>query len=292
MPNLEATGPNAEQIQYWNDIAGPKWVALQPLIDAQIRSLGFLAMARAALTAGERVLDVGCGCGHTTVEIARRVGPTGSVVGIDVSSRMLECARDRARSAGIANVRFDNADAQTHAFAGARFDVLFSRFGVMFFTDPTAAFANLRTALRPGGRLGFVCWRDLKQNPWMLVPLMAAAQHIQLPAPPPPGAPGPFAFADAERVRGILARAGFVDVSLDPLDEALVVGGGGDLDQTVDFLLQMGPAGAALREVGAEARSAVAVAVRDALRPFVTDAGVRLAGAAWVVTAGNPLDHR
>src|SRR5881628_2723223 len=161
-------------------------------------------MERARIGAGERVIDIGCGCGDTTIALARRVGPAGLVLGIDVSAPMLARAADAAREAGVAHVRFEHADAQTHRFPAQAFDVLYSRFGVMFFSDPAAAFGNLRTALRPGGRLGFVCWQAVPENPWIAVPLEAAAQHMALPPPPAPGAPGPFSFADPERVRRIL----------------------------------------------------------------------------------------
>lgn len=285
MTLLEPTGPNAEQIQYWNELAGPKWVALQELIDDQIRPLGVRAMDRAAISRGERVLDVGCGCGDTALEIARRVGPTGAVLGVDISTMMLERARQAAHDAGIAHAQFQNADAQTHAIPPESFDVLYSRFGVMFFIDSDAAFANLRSALRLGGRLAFVCWQGVQHNPWMLVPLMAALQHIPPPPLPAPDAPGPFAFADAERVRGILSRAGFVDIAFEELQETLTVGGGRDLDQTVEFLLQMGPAARALRDVGTELRTVVAGAVREALVPYDTPNGVRMASASWIVTA-------
>jgi SAM-dependent methyltransferase len=286
MAALEATGPNAEQIKYWNEVSGPKWVALYDLVNAQIAPLGIRAMERAALRAGEHVLDIGCGCGGTTIELARRVGPAGTATGIDISSVMLERARASAAAAGVANLRFENADAQTHGFPRHSLDVLYSRFGVMFFTDPAAAFGNLRAALRPGGRLAFVCWQSVQQNPWMFVPLMVAAQHIALPAPPPPGAPGPFAFADPERVRGILSDAGFGDIAFEEVNETLTVAGGGDLDQTVNFLLQMGPTGSAMREAAQDKLATVMAAVREALTPFVTAQGVRMASAAWIVTAG------
>lgn len=284
MPRLDYAGPNAQQIEYWNDQAGPKWVALQTLIDEQIGPLGRRAMDRAAIVPGERILDVGCGCGHTTLELARRTRATGAVTGIDISSVMLERARVLARDVALGAVDFVEADAQTHAFS-SDYDLLFSRFGVMFFTDPDAAFTNLRTALGPGGRLVFVCWRALPENPWMFVPLGAAMQHIPPPSMLDPNAPGPFSFADPERVRGILSRAGFSAVTVEPLDETLTVGGGADLDRTVDFLLQMGPTAAALREAGVATSSLVANAVREALRPFETAAGIRMGSASWIVTA-------
>jgi SAM-dependent methyltransferase len=242
-------------------------------------------MDRAALRAGEDVLDVGCGCGETTVELARRVAPGGTVLGVDVSAVMLERARQTARERGAA-ARFQLADAQTHAFAPASVDVVFSRFGVMFFVDPAAAFANLRRALRPQGRLAFVCWQSLADNPWMLVPLGAALQIVPPPPLPAPDAPGPFAFADPARVRGILERAGFRDVQLDAVQAELTVGGGAGLDETVDFLLQMGPTSALLRDStdpGLQPR--LAAAVREALRPYQTPQGVRMGSASWIVSA-------
>ena len=283
--SLEASGPNAEQIRYWNETAGPKWVAMQAFIDEQIRPLGLLAMERGRIAAGDHVLDVGCGCGDSTLEIARRVGATGSVTAIDLSEPMLARARETARAAGLANTTFLHADAAAEPLPAGRFGVLYSRFGVMFFADPPAGFANLRRALADGGRLAFVCWRGIQENPWMLLPLMAAAQHLTLPPPPPPGTPGPFAFADSERVAGILAAAGFADVAFEPADETLTIGGTQPLERTVEFLMQMGPAGRAVADIDADLRQTIAAAVLEAVRPFHSADGLRMASAAWIVTA-------
>lgn len=288
MAGLQAGGPNAEQIKYWNETSGPKWVALHERIDAQIRALGQRAIERAVVMPGERVVDVGCGCGLTTIDIARRVGATGAVLGVDICTPMLETAERHARENGLTQVRFENADAQTFQFPPAGVDLAFSRFGVMFFSDPEAAFTNLRAALRPGGRLAFICWQAVQQNPWMLEPLMAVAQYITLPQPPAPDAPGPFSLADAERVRGILTHAGFTGIDVEAVQETIPVGGGGDLEETVDFLLQMGPVGAALRDTGAELRPRLADAVRQALAAYHTPEGVRMPAAAWLVSARNP----
>jgi SAM-dependent methyltransferase len=278
-------GPNAEQIRYWNETAGPKWVALQDVLDAQLEALGQRVMSRLGIGPGDRVLDVGCGCGQSTLELARRVAPDGRATGLDVSAVMLERARSQAAGAGAIDVEFVLGDAQTHAFARSSFDALFSRFGVMFFADPEAAFANLRGALRPGGRLGFLCWQALQENPWLLVPLTAAAAHVTLAPPAAPEAPGPFAFADRERLARILAGAGFRDVLFENHRAMLTVGGGENLDRAVDLMMQMGPAGAALRTAEPDVRIRVADAMRDALAPHRTPEGVRLASASWLVAA-------
>lgn len=279
--------PNAAQIEYWNCLSGPKWVALGDRIDAQIEPLGRAVMDRAAVRPGQRILDVGCGCGQTTLELAERVGPKGRVVGVDVSAVMLEHARERAARAGAGNVHFLEADAQTHSFEPGGFDLVYSRFGLMFFEDPKAAFVNLGRTLRRDGRLAFVCWQPLARNPWIRVPLEAVARHVEIPPPSDPHAPGPFAFADAERVRALLEAAGFRGIQVEGLERELAVGGGGDLEATVEFLLQIGPAGAALREAPPPVRARAAEAVREALVPYAGE-GVRIPSAAWIFSARWP----
>jgi len=281
---MTSAGPNAEQERYWNETAGPTWVRLNDVLDRMITPLGRLAMDRARLAAGERVLDVGCGCGNTTVELARRVAPGGSVTGVDVSAPMLGLARERA--AGVDGVRFERGDAQVHPFPPSAFDVVYSRFGIMFFVDPNAAFTNVRAALRSGGRVAFVCWQWLPVNEWMRIPVMALAQVMTLPPPPAPDAPGPFSFGDPDRVRAILGGAGFVEVDVAPHEGTLTLPGGGDVDATVDFALQMGPAAAALREAAdPDLRPRAAKAVREALLPYVTPEGTRMSYACWLVSA-------
>src|SRR5215831_14059304 len=231
---------NQDQIAYWNGAAGDIWVAQQERIDRQLESLGRVAQAALAARPGERILDVGCGSGQATVEIGDAVGPSGRVVGLDVSMQLLGAARQRNFPA---QVSFLHADAQTHRF-DEPFDAVFSRFGVMFFSDPVAAFANLRRALAPSGRLAFVCWRPLELNPIMTVPITAAARYLPpLPAPPPPDAPGPFSLADEARLRTILETAGFRSLRLTPHDELI---GGNDRATTLELALQLGPLGRAL----------------------------------------------
>ncbi len=275
--SLLEEGPNAAQVAYWNASAGPTWVAMQDALDRQLHELGLAAMAALGPREGERVIDIGCGCGATTLELARRVGPSGRVLGADISAPMLGVARRRAESLGW--VSFVQADAQTHPFEPA--DAAFSRFGVMFFADPTAAFANIRKALAPAGRLAFVCWRALTENHWMTIPMAAVAPLLPPTPPPPPDAPGPFAFADRDRLRRILTGAGFADVAIEPHDQAI---GGGDLETTVRTTLNVGPVGAALRDNPA-LQPQMADAVRAALAPHAGPEGVKLPSATWIVTA-------
>ena len=278
---------NAEMVQYWNDSAGPVWVAQQERLDAQIGPLGALARERAAIRAGERVLDVGCGCGATALELAEAVGDAGRVVAVDISRPMLERARQRAGTAGAGTrVEWRLDDAQSAAFEGDAFDVVFSRFGVMFFADPIAAFTNLRRALRRDGRLAFVCWQPSDRNPWMLAPARAAAQHIAFPAPPPPHAPGPFAFGDAAHVRAILERAGFADVAHEAVNGPMRLAGD-SVDEALELCLQVGPVGAALREArpSKEQRARVIGAVREVIESFETPRGIEAEAGAWIVTA-------
>jgi len=280
---------NREQIKYWDELAGPRWVAMHERLDDQIGFLGEMALDRASIARGEKVLDVGCGCGATTLALAERVGAEGSVLGLDVSVPMLAVARRRLDEKGLSTrARLQRGDAQICELPPEEFDVLFSRFGVMFFEDPVAAFANLRRALRPGGRVSFVCWQTMERNPWMSVPALAAAKHVELPPRPEPGAPGPFAFGDAERLRSILDAAGFGRVRIDPKNDSLDVGGRSSLEETVEFMLQMGPPSAALAGADSALRAQVAESVAQALAPYQGPTGVRMPCAAWLVTARKP----
>jgi SAM-dependent methyltransferase len=277
----EAEAPNAQQVAYWNEQGGRTWAELNDLLNRQIAGVGLKAMEALAPQPGERLLDVGCGGGQTTLELARRVGPHGAATGADISRPMLELARRRAAEAGLAQLRFIEADAQTHAFEAGAFDAVFSRFGVMFFADPRAAFANLARALAPGGRLAFACWRSAAENPWMTQPMAAVADLVPAPPPADPTAPGPFAFADPARVRGVLEAAGFEQVAAEPLDVRI---GGNSLEDSLTVSLRVGPLGARLREAPELAPKVVA-AVREGLAAQVVDGAVWMQGAVWIVTA-------
>lgn len=276
--------PNAGQTTYWNELGGLTWAELSPLLDRQIEPLGEAAVAALAPRPGERILDVGCGCGQTSLDLGRRVGGSGEVLGLDISRPMLEIARHRAEAAGAANVRFVEGDAQTWPLPAERFDALFSRFGVMFFADPVAAFRNLLGALRPGGRIAFACWRAENENPLMTTPARAAATHLPPSPPTDPDAPGPFAFADPAKIRRILEAAGFDDVETTPCDTEI---GGNTPEDSLTLALRIGPLGARLRE-NPELRPKVVEDVRRALAEHVRDGRVWMKGAVWIVTACRP----
>jgi SAM-dependent methyltransferase len=273
--------PNAAQIDYWNATAGETWSTMHDQLDRQIEPLGLEAMRRLAPQPGEQILDVGCGCGQTTVALAECVGRAGAVMGVDISRPMLQVARSRPLPSEATQPAFREADAQSADLGESVFDAAFSRFGVMFFSDPAAAFANIRATLKPSGRLGFVCWRPYPENLWMRLPMEAAQPLLAPTAPADPTAPGPFAFADPERVRAILAQAGFTAVTLDPYDTRI---SGGDIDRTVALTLRVGPLGRALQEA-AHRLPEVAEAVKAAITPFDTPRGVLMPAAVWIVQA-------
>ena len=277
----QTASSNIAQIEYWNTKAGETWAKFQEALDRQIQTLGLAAMDTLRPEKGEHIIDIGCGCGQTSLDLGSRVGAAGSVVGVDISKPMLEVARRRGRPAPNLRVTFELLDAQSDDIGHRRFDAAFSRFGVMFFSDPVAAFTNIRESLKPGGRLVFVCWRPLSQNPWMREPLDAALPLLPPIAPFDPIAPGPFAFADAGRVQSILAEAEFGSVKVSPFDAAI---GGANLEQTLQLALNVGPIGAALRE-NPERAETVADAVRDLLSKYATPNGVLMPAAVWIVSA-------
>jgi ubiquinone/menaquinone biosynthesis C-methylase UbiE len=276
---------NAEQIEHWNAIAGPKWVAMQEQLDRQLEPYGRRALEAASPSNGETALDIGCGCGASTLALARAVGPTGSVLGVDISAGMLSRAREVAAARGIGNVSFELTDAQTHPFSRNAFKLAYSRFGIMFFEKPVAAFRNIARALAPRGRIAFVCWQSITKNPWMSLPMMAAMHHVRLEMPSAPDAPGPFAFADRDRVHRILSDAGFRNVDIGEFATDMSVGGGAALDGALDFILRISPVSRSLAEADPQAQRAAIDAIRAAIAPFEKNGVVGMPSAAWIVTA-------
>jgi ubiquinone/menaquinone biosynthesis C-methylase UbiE len=274
---------NADQIAYWNGPGGQHWTDRQQAQDTLLAPVANLLIDRAGVKAGMRIFDVGCGCGATTIAFAEKVGPTGYALGIDISAPMLARARQIA-PAGLA-ADFVLADATVYPFDPASFDLLVSRFGVMFFAEPALSFANMRGALRPSGRLAFACWREPRDNPWMMTSLQAAYKHVPKLPQLGPEDPGPFAFASEARVNRILSEAGFSGIAMERCDLSLDVGIGRGLNAAVQAALEIGPASRALEGQPSDMRAAATISIREALTPFVRGQAVMLPASIWIVTA-------
>jgi len=272
---------NQQQIEYWNGAPGERWAGLFETTERSMTFITSALMPFAGAKPGEHVLDIGCGCGSTTIELAKVVGGTGAVVAVDVSQPMLNVARERAKQAGV-QIQFLEADASIFPF-NPEFALVFSRFGVMFFADPESAFANIRKALRPGGRLAFVCWRALLENVWAAGPLAAARDLLPPQEAVDPYAPGPFAFADSSRLLAILGRAGFQKARADALDTLMRMGV--TLDDAVLASLSIGPLSRAASEVDELSRARIYERVREVLAAFKTPAGIAPPAACWLVSA-------
>lgn len=272
---------NQEQVEFWNGEAGDNWVAEQQQMDAMVAPISASLLSQANGQAGELALDVGCGCGDTSLALAD-LGL--KVSGVDISQPMLTHAN--TRKAAHHELDFLLGDASTMSFAHS-FDLILSRFGVMFFADPQAAFNNLQGALQEGGRLCFVCWQAPSLNEWISVPIKVVKPL--LPADqdtaeaPDPEAPGPFAFANPDRLRDILEKAGFTDIVIAPQSHSMSVGA--NAEAAAQFCTRMGPVSALLKEQSEETMGQVHAALKIALEPFATDTGVKLNTATWLVSA-------
>lgn len=274
---------NADQIAYWNGPGGQHWTDRQQAQDTLLAPVSDILIDRARVNAGERIVDVGCGCGATAIAFAQKVGPTGQVLGIDISAPMLARARQLA-PAGLP-VDFVLADATVYPFVSGSFDFLVSRFGVMFFAQPALSFANMRRALRLSGRLAFACWREPRDNPWLMTPLQAVYKHVPKLPQVGPEDPGPFSFASEQRVQRILSEAGFAGIAMEPCNLSLDVGMGRGLDAAVETALEIGPAARALEGQPSDVLAAAGNSIREALTPFISGQSVRLPASIWIVTA-------
>jgi SAM-dependent methyltransferase len=267
----------ADQKAFWNGPGGQAWLASWERIQRTVTPFGQQALEEAAVKPGERVLDVGCGTGQTTADLARAVGPQGRVLGVDVSETLLNVARAEE----IPNATFVQGDATTQPLDPATFDLVFSRFGVMFFADPVPAFANFRQALKDSGRIVFVCWRTLQENPWVTVPVRAAAPFLAPINRPGPEDPGPFAFGDTARVERIFKEAGLAPPTFRKLDRSLRVGA--TVDETIDNITRFGPLVKPFADSSPDQVAKAKAAVADAFRPHARPDGVFLDGACWLV---------
>jgi len=280
---MEDNRANEAQSALWNGPSGLAWVDAQRSLDRMFEPFETLLADAAVAASARHVVDVGCGTGAVTIAIARRLGAHAHCTGVDISARMIAAAQARAEREGLA-ASFVPADAQTHAFAPAQFDLIVSRFGVMFFDDPVRAFANLRHAARANAQLRFVAWRSAADNPFMTTAERVAAPLLpNLPARQP-GAPGQFVFGDRQRIASVLSDSGWADIAIEPIDVACAL----PVPALDDYVARLGPVGLALRQVDDATRRRVIETVRAAFERYVHGAEVRFDAACWLVTARAP----
>lgn len=270
----------------WTGDMGARWIANLANLEALVAPIGDALLARADYRPGERVLDIGCGGGSTTIAIARAVAPDGEALGIDISPDLTALATRRAAEAGLGNARFLCSDAATVRLPEAPFDRLFSRFGSMFFDDPVAAFSNLHRLLRPGARVDLAVWGPPRDNPWMMEMMTIARRHVEIP-PAIPRAPGPFAFEDTEYLNEILTAAGFSAIEISAYNGPLTIGGaGGTPKAAVDFAFAALAFGRALEEQPQQVRNAAAQEMTALFeKHHSASSGVTMSGKAWLVSA-------
>jgi ubiquinone/menaquinone biosynthesis C-methylase UbiE len=275
---------NREQAELWATIA-PTWVEVEDDLDQMNRDLGRMAMDRLDLHPGQQVLDIGCGTGRTTLELASRVAPDGRALGIDLTEVMLQRARQHAAQAGSNSVDFVHADAQVYDFGERKFDAAYSRFGVMFFSDPVAAFASIRRALRRGGLMSFVCWQPVEGNEWTLVPGLAAAATLdQTLVLPSPEEPGPYSLSDPARVRAVLAGAAFEEIDIQPYSDLIVIPED-RIPQRATLATRTGRVRDLLKDADEATHGRVLAAIEAALRTRLQDGEVRLRRSVFLVKA-------
>ncbi|MBI3700788.1 MAG: methyltransferase domain-containing protein [Afipia sp.] len=276
---------NADQAEYWNGQGGQHWTQQQKVQDLVLEPVLDILIERAKIKPGERVLDIGCGCGASTFVLAQKTGSSGHVTGLDISEPMLGRARELTPQG--APIDFVLADATVYDFKPASVDMLFSRFGVMFFADPTASFKNMRKALRPNGRMIFACWRTPRENPMLIMPLQEAYKHVPKLPEVKPEDPGPFAFADDQRLKSILSAAGFASVEIDRADLKFDIATGKGLDAALETATSIGPASRAIAGQPPALAKAAVESIRSALAKHQSGNRVLLDGSIWIVTAAN-----
>jgi SAM-dependent methyltransferase len=280
----ESSIANTAQHEFWNIIAGPRWVGLGGAVERRVHRVNDLLLARSGARVGERVLEIGCGTGAATVPFAEAVGERGQVVGVDIAEPMLAGARKRIAESGLGNVTLMQADAQVHRFEAGHFDLITSRFGIMFFADPVAAFRNLLPAVRRDGRLCFVCWAPLEENRHWLIPYEVALRHLGPPAPTPPHTPGPLAFSDPGYVRSILERAGFADVVIDRETPDII---GSTPEEEAEHACIMGPPARLIDEKKPDdaVRETIRREMREAFAAYARNGPMLLPSTVFLVTA-------
>jgi len=280
--------PQSQYVEFWNTVLVPKFTRWRHVLVGGLTLHSAKVLPGLEVGPGDRVLDAGCGFGDTAIALAQKVGPGGSVLAVDCCDAFLEFGRADARASGLANVTFVAADVQTHPFEAVH-DFCFSRFGTQFFENPVAGLRNMRSALKPGGVMTMIVWRELAENPWLALPKEVIRRYL-----PAPGAeartcgPGPFSMADTDVVTTQLTVAGYKDIQFERIDARVMVGK--TLDEAVDFQLALGPAGEIYREAGEDAKlqhELIAAAIKAELAPFQTPDGVFMDSSSWKVTARN-----
>lgn len=286
---IETTTEVTPYVEFWNDTLADKFDRFREILQNGLSYHSRIPLEKLTVTPGSRILDVGCGWGDTAIELARKTGPDGFVLGLDCVEQFLEPARRDAAARGVTNVRFEAADVERYPFEPV-YDLCFSRFGMMFFENPVTAMRNIRSALRPGGELMFIVWRTIDDNPWLGLPKQVVLEYLN-----PPGedartcGPGPFSMADPETVSAQLEIAGFEAIDFERIDGPVTVGS--SLEDAVRFQLAIGPAGEVFREAGEEAehkRETIERAMREALAPYHQAEGVVMPSSSWTVTAKRP----
>jgi ubiquinone/menaquinone biosynthesis C-methylase UbiE len=289
MSATPAAASSNEFVDFWNDILVPKFTKYRHILVGGLSHHSANIFPKLEVRPGDTVVDVGCGFGDTAIQLAERVGPEGSVLGIDCCDAFLEFGRADAKAQGVSNVSFVESDVQSYPFEPVH-DFCFSRFGTQFFENPVAGLRSMRTSLKPGGIMTMVVWRSIDDNPWLGMPKQVVLKHL-----PPPGddartcGPGPFSMANQEMVTKQLEIAGYDDIQFERIDAPLMVGN--TLDDAVNFQLALGPAGEVYREAGAEAEAMhdeIVAALRAELGKHVTDEGVVLESSSWKIRARNP----
>ncbi len=289
MSTAPQSDPGLEFVEFWNEILVPKFLRFRHILVDGLTHHSAAIFPTLQVREGDDVLDIGCGFGDTAIELAQRVGPNGSVTGLDCCDAFLEIARNTAAAAEATNISFINADVQSYSFQ-PKFDFVFSRFGTMFFENPVRALRNIRTAMRPGAHMTMIVWRGIEDNPWVNLPKQVVLEFL-----PPPGedaetcGPGPFSMADQPTVVGMLKSAGFVDEHFERVDAPVLVGE--TVQDSMNFQLTLGPAGETFREAGdlaEQRRHEIEGALNDAISPYLTEQGIVMASSSWVITVRNP----
>ena len=285
-----AADVNEEAVRAWDGPLFDRFVQFRELMTAGLGAHGEAALRRFPPLTGQRILDIGCGFGDTTLRIAALVGPDGEVVGVDAARQFIEVARREAEEVGVRNARFDVADVQV-ADLGGPYDVAFAQFGTMFFDNPVVALRNVRHALAPDGRLVMVVWRRREDNDWLYRAQTIVEGLVERPEEydEPTCGPGPFSMAGADTTTDVLLHAGYTDIALQRCDIPIVIGS--DVDEAIDVVMAIGPAGEVLRLAGdraAHLHDAVRVALRDGLTEFEGPDGVRASASTWIVSASAP----